>query len=95
MCELFVLEIFLVKNGLQQLFKGVFMYVIFLEEVKGRIIIWLKRYCYWYFWAIWDFIWMGGVDVSEEILSFEFQEVYFVYVINRMYVIGIFFEFMQ
>lgn len=95
MCELFVSETSPVKNGLQQLFKGVFMHATFPEEAKGRIIIWPKRYRHRHFRAIRDFTWMGGVDVSEEILNPEFQEAYLVYATNRTHVIGILSEPMQ
>jgi hypothetical protein len=77
------------------LFKGVFMHATFPEEAKGRIIIWPKRYRHRHFRAIRDFTWMGGVDVSEEILNPEFQEAYLVYATNRTHVIGILSEPMQ
>lgn len=95
MCELFVSETSPVKNGLQQLFRGVFMHATFPEETRGRIIIWPKRYRHRHFRAIRDFTWLGGTDVSDEILNAEFREAYLVYATGKTHVIGILSEPMQ
>lgn len=95
MCELFVSETSPVKNGLQEVFKGVFMHATFPEETNGRIIIWPKRHRHRHFRAIRDFTWMDAVDVSHEIMNPAFREAFLVYATNRTHVIGILSEPMQ
>lgn len=95
MCELFVAATSPVLNGLQEVFKGVFLHATFPEEARGRIIVWPKLHRHRHFRAIRDFTWTGALDVSDEIMNPSFREAFLVYANSKTHVIGILSEPMQ
>ena len=95
MCELFVAASSPVKNGLEDIFKGVFLHATFPEETQGRIIVWPKQHRHRHFRAIRDFAWTGAVEVSDEIRNPAFRDAFLVYANSHTHVIGILSEPMQ
>lgn len=95
LCELFVEATSPVKNGLEEVFQGVFMHAIFPEKTKGRIIVWPKKHRHRHFRAIRDFTWTGAVDVSDEIMNPAFRDAFLIYANSRTHVAGMLSEPMQ
>lgn len=95
LCELTVREFSPVRNKLDDVFKGVFLYAIFSEETEGEIVVWPRHFRQYLTRSIKAYTWEGGVNVDHEILNEDFREHFMTYAMEDTHVISILSEPMQ
>ncbi len=95
LCELDVREYSSVRNRLEYVFKGVFLYAIFPEEAEGMIAIWPRFVQQYLTRPIREFTFTGGYNVDHEVMNDRFREIFLTFATEETHVAGILSEPMQ
>jgi hypothetical protein len=95
LCELDVREISPVRNRLDFVFKGVFLYAVFPEESEGEVVVWPREYQQYHTRAIREFTFRGAQNVDHEILNDRFRKKFLTFAMPESHVAAIVTEPMQ
>ena len=95
LCELEVKEFSPVRNRLNYVFKGVFLAAKFNAPIKGKVVVWPKKFRQYLTRSIKAFTWERGFDASYEILNKKFAKQFMVYATPHTHVVRLVTEDMQ